>query len=137
MSGRLHPPTESGGLLRQTNENKEYVFYFGIKNNKKIGVAVCDTEQGKWGLIDFIILLDTETGKVKDMAVTASAEKRGRPIVRKSFLNQFAGKSSSDPITMGKDINGISGATISSISAAIAVSRAIALYEELFLKKHE
>jgi hypothetical protein len=61
-------------------------------------------------------------------------EKRGRPIARLSFLRQYRGKTSKSRLKVGKDITGVSGATISSISATFAVKKAIVLYKEFYLK---
>lgn len=91
------------------------------------GVAIGDRHKGKWGEISIIVLIDSKTGKVKNLIVTESSEKRGRPIVMKSFLKQFFGKGPEDKFSVGKNINGVSGATISSESVAFIVKRAIAI----------
>jgi Na+-translocating ferredoxin:NAD+ oxidoreductase RnfG subunit len=49
-------------------------------------------------------------------------------------MRQYRGKTSKSSLKVGKDITGISGATISSRSATFAVKKAIVLYEELYLK---
>lgn len=113
---------------------REFVFYFGIKDGKRVGVAIILEEPGKWGPIEYIIKLDLE-GKVGDMAVMSYTETRGRPIARRSFLKQFIGKTSRDSFRLRKDITAISGATISSGATALIVHKAIVLYEELFLLK--
>ena len=65
----------------------------------------------------------------------AYQEKRGRPIARNNFLDQFTGKGSSNPITLNKDIRAISGATISSDATCFAVKKVIAFYEEAFMPR--
>ena len=105
-----------------------------VKDGKKYGVALIDIEPGKWGPVEFIIALDLK-GTVKVVKVMSYQEKRGRPIARRGFMSQYNGKTSNDPLTVGKDITGISGATISSRSATFAVKKAIVLYEEFFMKK--
>jgi Na+-translocating ferredoxin:NAD+ oxidoreductase RnfG subunit len=79
--------------------------------------------------------LDSVTGKMTNMAVTAYTEKRGRPIAMKSFLSQFFGKTSKDKIEVNKDINSISGATISAKCAAFQAKKVITMYDEVFLNK--
>lgn len=123
---------QKGSKSEKLAEKDDYTFYFGIKDGKKTGVAVMDTQPGKWGPVQFIIALDME-GKVKDLAVMMYVEKRGRPIARRSFLGQFIGKCSEDKITVRKDIKGVSGATISSRCAAFTVRKIIALYENIYL----
>jgi Na+-translocating ferredoxin:NAD+ oxidoreductase RnfG subunit len=49
-------------------------------------------------------------------------------------MRQYVGKTSRSTLQVGKDITGISGATISSRATTFAVTKAIVLYEELYLK---
>ncbi|MEK7449385.1 MAG: hypothetical protein AAB019_07865, partial [Planctomycetota bacterium] len=92
---------QEGSEAKKMAENREYDFYFGIKDNKRVSVAIFDVQPGKWGPVNFVLSLDAATGNVKNMAVTAYVEKRGRPIALRSFLSQFFGKSSADQIEMG------------------------------------
>jgi len=108
-------------------------FYFAKKNGQKTGVAIIDEEAGKWGPVVFIIGLDPQA-RVTQVRVMSYQEKRGRPIARLSFLRQYQGKSSKSFLRVGRDITGISGATVSSVAATFAVKKAIVLYEELYLK---
>jgi FAD:protein FMN transferase len=126
---------QAGSQSEKVNENVNYTFYIGIKNNKQTGIAVIEEQPGKWGPVDFIIALSPNPGKVQNMAVMAYQEKRGRPIARNNFLDQFTGKGSSDPIALNKDIRAISGATISSECTCFAVKKVMALYEEAFLPR--
>ena len=109
-------------------------FHFGLKDGKKRGLAIIDVQPGKWGPVEFITAMDIK-GTVKKVRVMAYQEQRGRPIARTSFMNQYRGKSSGSPLQVGKDIVGISGATISSRAATFAVKKAIVMYEEVYLKK--
>lgn len=126
---------QKGSASKEVEETTKYDFYFGIKDNQKASVAVIEEQPGKWGPVEFIILLDPNTAKVKNLAVMSYQEKRGRPIARKNFLDQFVGKGSEDALAVRKDIRAISGATISSDCACFAVKKVIALYETLFLQK--
>jgi Na+-translocating ferredoxin:NAD+ oxidoreductase RnfG subunit len=120
-----------------TTNKIEYVFYFNVNNGQKSEVAIIEQQPGKWGPVEFIIVLDADTAKIKNVAVMSYKEKRGRPIARRNFLKQFFDKSSKDPIKVRKDIRAISGATISSDCACFAIKKAIALYEVLFLKEEK
>lgn len=111
---------------------KEFVFHFGLKGGKRASVAMLDVQPGKWGVVGFAVGLDAGTGKVTNMAVTTLSEKRGRPIVLKSFLKQFFGKGSADAFVVGKDVNAVSGATVSSKAAAFAARKAAVVYGTLF-----
>ena len=96
-------------------------------------MAIVDEEPGKWGPVKFIIAMDLR-GVVKVVKVMSYHEKRGRPIARSSYMKQYKGKTGKSTLQVGKDIIGISGATISSRSATFAVKKAIVLYEEIYLK---
>lgn len=122
---------QAGSESKKLEEDNEYQFYFGEKAGKKIGVALMETQPGKWGPVKYIIALDT-LRKVKNLAVMMYVEKRGRPIARRNFLSQFIGKTNEDPILVGKDIRAISGATISSRATAFAVKKVIVFYESVF-----
>jgi Na+-translocating ferredoxin:NAD+ oxidoreductase RnfG subunit len=124
---------QEGSKSEKMEETLEYHFYYSIVNGEKTGVAIIESQPGKWGPVEFCIALDPKTAKVKNLAVMSYEEKRGRPIARANFLNQFIGKSSQDPLQVRKDIRAISGATISSDCTCFAVRKAMVVYEELFL----
>ena len=125
---------QQGSESSKVSEKHTVDFHFGLKDGQKRGVAIIDVEPGKWGPVEFITAMDLK-GTVKRVKVMSYQEQRGRPIARNSFLNQYRGKSSKSPMTVGKDIIGVSGATISSRSATFAVKKAIVMYEEVYLKK--
>lgn len=114
---------------------KEFVFQFGLKGGKRASAVLFDSEPGKWGVVGFAIGLDAATGKVSNMGVTTMSEKRGRPVALKSFLKQFFGKGAADKFEVGKDVNAIAGATVSTKAAAFAARKAAVVYSVLFLKK--
>ncbi len=130
LGGKLHDLQEGSESARVEAED-EVTFYFAEQDGKRYGVATVVAEPGKWGPVTFIIAMDPK-GTVRTVKVLSYEEKRGRPIARSSFLNQFKGKSSDDPVKVGQDISGISGATISSRSAAFAVRKAIAMYDVFY-----
>lgn len=103
-------------------KDTEYKIYKG-----KTGTALLEHHEGKWGDIEVLVVIDGE-GKVKNVVVLASSEKRGRPIVMRTFLNQFTGKVLKDKIEVGKSINAVTGATISSKSVCLMVKRALEVY---------
>ena len=72
-----------------------------------------------------------EDGALQDMQVMVYREPHGDEIRERRFRSQFAGKKLQDPIVVGKDIDAVSGATISSNSAAYAARKGLALAEIL------
>ena len=70
-------------------------------------------------------------GTVQDVQVMVYRESHGGEIRERRFRAQFSGKTLQQPLVVGKDVDAISGATISSHSAAYAVRKSLALAELL------
>ena len=124
-----------GSESEKVIEQKTVEFNFFVKDGIKVAVAIIDVEPGRWGPVEFITAIDLgSTPKVKRVEVMSYQEKRGRPIARRSFMKQYEGKSTRDPLEVGKDITGVSGATISSRAATFTVKKALVIVEECLLK---
>jgi Na+-translocating ferredoxin:NAD+ oxidoreductase RnfG subunit len=113
-------------------DDATYTFYFSLKNQKRAEVAVVETQPGKWGPVEVMVILSI-SGAVKNAIVLSHNDTKARPICRKAFLNQFRGKSIADPLAIDSDIYAVTGATVSSNAVAFAVKKVIVLYDELFL----
>jgi hypothetical protein len=72
-----------------------------------------------------------QDGTLQDVQVMVYREPHGDEIRERRFRAQFAGKKLQDPLVVGKDIDAISGATISSASAAYAARKGLALADLL------
>ena len=126
--------SQKGGKTTSIDSQDNFDFYFALKDGKKTGVAIFDSEPGKWGPVEFIIAMELG-GAVSRVEVLSYQEKRGQPIARHSYMSQYEGKTSKSALEIGKDITGVSGATISSRCATFAVKKAVVLYDELYLSK--
>ena len=124
---------QEGSESAEVEAQREVTFHFAKKSGERKGVAIIDVQPGKWGPVTFIIAMDIK-GTVKAVRVMSYEEIRGRPIARLAFMNQYRGKTVNSTLTVGKDIVGISGATISSRSATFAVKKALVVYDEFYLK---
>jgi Na+-translocating ferredoxin:NAD+ oxidoreductase RnfG subunit len=80
--------------------------------------------------ITFAVAIGPE-GAVQDVRVMVYRESHGDEIEDRRFRKQFVNKTLKDPITLGKDIDAITGATISSRSETFAVRKGLALWEIL------
>ncbi len=69
---------------------------------------------------------------LQDIEVMVYREPYGKEINERRFRAQFHGKSARDPLAVEKDINAVSGATISSRSATYAARKGLALAAILF-----
>lgn len=112
-------------------EGEDYIFYSGKNREGNFtGFAVILSEEGKHGFISFLVAIESE-GKIKEVEVLETTEVKGKAINQKRFLRQFVGKDSKRPIELGKDIQAVTGATVSSGSAVRAVKRALVIWDEL------
>ena len=87
-------------------------------------------EMGKVKPITFLVGIDAQ-GKVAGASVLEYRDIFGSEIRRRSFLRQFQGKSLKDKIRIGKDIDAVTSATISSEAAASAVRKALNVVAEI------
>ena len=101
-----------------------------IKEGKIIGWAVKLDESGKNKPITFLAGIDSQ-GKALAVYVLEFRDIFGSEIKRRSFLKQFRGKSINDPLTVGRDIDAVTQATISSQAAATAVKKALRIIADL------
>jgi hypothetical protein len=71
-------------------------------------------------------------GEVLDTVIVELSCPRAFPINRKSFLAQFKGKRHTDPLTTKLDVDGVTGATLSSEATAQATRQAVSLHNLFF-----
>jgi Na+-translocating ferredoxin:NAD+ oxidoreductase RnfG subunit len=111
-------------------EEKAYVFHEGSRGGKTLGYALVVDEIGKYYPITFVVGIKPN-GEVREVAVMVYRERRGDAVRRGRFLNQFEGKSSTDPLMVNRDITHLTGATVSSWSIAAGVKKALVVFETL------
>jgi Na+-translocating ferredoxin:NAD+ oxidoreductase subunit G len=111
-----------------------YSFYVAKSGGGVDGYALFDAELGQHEPIDFATFFD-RNGKITRVEVVAYREAYGADIRKQQFRRQFVGRTAKSGFRAGKDIDIISGATISSKSAARAVQRATVLLDQLVLEK--
>lgn len=105
---------------------KIYPYLDVVAADKHLGVIFLLDVIGQSEPITFAVAISS-TGVVQDVRVMVYREPHGAEIEDHRFHKQFVGKSSNDPITLGKDVDAISGATISSRSEAFAVKKSLGL----------
>lgn len=111
--------------------DKEFTFYIVYSGEKVEGYAVENTVKGKWGPIHFIVAIATD-GTVKDVVILEYTERRGKPVAGEKFRHQFYGKSVSDDVNIRKDINAVSGATISSRGVTDGVRKLLHVFHKFY-----
>jgi len=101
-----------------------------------LGFAFEDTVVGKWGPIHYLVGLDAQ-GTVLQVIVLDYREIRGKPVAKKRFLRQYKKKSVDDPVKLRRDIDGVTGATISSRSLTNGIRKLLFIFEEYGVKINE
>jgi len=94
-----------------------------------LGYSVVSDVVGRSGPFRIHVLLD-EQHIVKRATVISYPWSHGRQVGRRSFANQFEGKGPEDAIEVGKDIDAVTGATISCRAMAQGVRQAFRLLAE-------
>ena len=77
-----------------------------------LGFAQVRNVIGKDQPITFLVAIDPD-GRLRDVDVLVYREPYGGEVAYESWRRQFRGKRAGDPLQVGHDIRGISGATIS------------------------
>ncbi len=115
------------GRVRDT----EVTFWVGERKNRVIGYATVLNVIGKEQPITFMVAVAPD-GVVLGVQVLTYRESQGSEIRSKRFLDQFAGKTLAAPLKLGRDVHGISGASLSSRSTTYAVKKALALVAAVY-----
>jgi Na+-translocating ferredoxin:NAD+ oxidoreductase RnfG subunit len=103
-----------------TKINKDNLFKI-ISNNELVGYFYVGKAPSKTDQFDYLVMFDQSLNVVK-AKVLIYREDYGNEIGSKRWLKQFIGKTSSDSLKYGQDIDAISGATISANSMTYAMS---------------
>ena len=107
-----------------------YTVFLATTRGKIDGYAVIDEEKGLHQPITFATKLSPQ-GAVERVEIMVYREPRGDEVRDPRFRKQFEGRTTRDEMRVGRDIDAVSGATISSASLAVGVRRATVLVEEL------
>jgi Na+-translocating ferredoxin:NAD+ oxidoreductase RnfG subunit len=121
-------------ILEKKLKEETYPFWIAKKGGTPIGYAVLLDVIGKERPITFMIAVGPER-RVTGVEVLIYRESQGSEIRSGRFIGQFIDKTLSAPLTLGRDVDAISGATLSSRSTAYAVKKALALVEVVYGKE--
>lgn len=98
------------------------------------GWFIADQVVGKHEFIPFALALD-DKGAVKSVEILEYRETYGDQVRNEAWRAQFAGKTHDAPLKLGKDIQNISGATLSSRHITDGVKRLLTTYDLVLSKK--
>ena len=113
-----------------------YVTFAAKKGEEVLGYAVIVEEIGKHRPITFIVGVGSDH-KIKDAALMVYREAYGGEVRDRRFLQQYKGKQLKDPLLPYRDIQNISGATMSVEAIGRGSKKALALIETVYLEGTE
>jgi hypothetical protein len=100
------------------------------QDGQTAGYFVTDQVIGKFEKIDYAVVLAAD-GRVRAVRVLKYRESHGHEVAELGWLAQFAGRSAQDPLKAGRDIDGITGATLSVVHLSEGVRRVTRLVAAL------
>ena len=107
---------------------RDELYYWTIsKNDSTLAHAFLDNVLGKSMPITFLVLLNTK-GEIISSEVIKYREAYGAEVGNKNWLSQFIHFSDTSDYSVGKNIDGISGATISVNSLSRGIRKIALLY---------
>ena len=113
-----------------------YVTFIAKKGETILGYAAIVEEIGKHRPITFIVGIGPDR-KIKDAALMVYREAYGGEVRDRRFLQQYKGKTLKDPLLPYRDIQNISGATMSVEAIGRGSKKALALIETVYLEGTE
>jgi len=135
---KWNPPQE----IKIYSENKarsrfifDHVYFWKIfESNSLVGVAILDNVLGKSLPITYLTCFNMD-GQLINAHIVKYREDYGYEVGNRRWLNQFLGLIASSDYKVGKNIDGISGATISVNSVTRGINRSAIIVEYLLTKK--
>jgi hypothetical protein len=113
-----------------------YVTFIAKKGDAILGYAVIVEEIGKHRPITFIVGVGADR-KIKDAALMVYREAYGGEVRDRRFLQQYKGKQLNDPLLPFRDIQNISGATMSVEAIGRGSKKALALVDAVYFAAME
>jgi len=113
-----------------------YVTFVAKKGETILGYAAIVEEIGKHRPITFIVGVGPDR-KIKDAALMVYREAYGGEVRDRRFLQQYKGKDLKDPLLPYRDIQNISGATMSVEAIGRGSKKALALLEVVYFEGTE
>ena len=113
----------------------DHVYVWKIsESNSLVGVAILDNVLGKSLPITYLTCFNMD-GQLINAHIVKYREDYGYEVGNRRWLNQFLGLIASSDYKVGKNIDGISGATISVNSVTRGINRSAIIVEYLLTKK--
>jgi len=115
--------------------NQIYVWEI-FQKDSLVGLAYLDNVKGKSQPITYAVFYDPN-GNIVDSHIIKYREPIGGEVSSKNWLRQFLGKTKESSFKIGKEIDGISGATISVNAVTRGIHRGTIVVDYLLKKLHD
>ena len=116
---------------------KKHIYTWQItKDDISLGFAYLDNVLGKSQPITFVVLFNAD-GTIVNSHIVKYREPIGGEVSHKNWLNQFSGRTKDSTYNVGKDIDGISGATISVNAVTRGIQRSVLVTDYLLNIENE
>lgn len=107
-------------------ESKMFTFYRGLRGSELVGYAVIDSHTVRTLPEAFMAVLRPDG--VIDRVVMLAFYEPPEYAPRESWLTQFKGRKAGDGFRLGRDVHGITGATLTANAIAVSLRKITALY---------
>ncbi len=118
-------------ILGRGGINKTWSIHVAKIGKKIQGYVFIDNVLGRERPITYAVNIAPD-GQVREIEVLVYRENYGAQVKNQAFRRQFVGRKTSDTLTLGQDIQTISGATISARSITFGVKRALAVWQQFY-----
>lgn len=118
------------GDLKPTVWERSYRITTAFRGTSRLGRAVVIEEIGKHREITLIVGVDS-SAKVAGVAVMTYREAYGGEVRSRRFLAQYRGRGADDSLQPSRDIQNITGATLSARAIGRGIKKAIAVLAEV------
>ncbi|NMB20389.1 MAG: RnfABCDGE type electron transport complex subunit G [Firmicutes bacterium] len=120
---RVDDPKE----MREAEQETTLIYQGLDAQGNVLGYAFVGEANGYGGVIRLLVGVDEATDQILNVKVLSHSETPGLGdrIEGEGFRNRFVGKTVEDPITIGQDIDNLSGATVSATAATDAIRRGL------------
>lgn len=99
-------------------------------NDSTVGYGIVDNVYGKLKPITILVLFDSK-GNIVESEILMYREPQGGAVQNKEWLKQFKGKKKKEEIEFGKNIQSISGATISAKSVTKGIKKLSLIFDAI------
>ena len=125
-------------IVETNDENTQYYLYIGRVNSCRAGGCSSSSgqpiENPEYEYFDYFILFD-DTATVRLVKVFNYEATHGQEITARGWLKQFSGYSDSKSLEVGKNIDAISGATVSVYAITLDVQDKTRLLRKMLLQQ--